>query len=241
MNQLDELSKDFDWWWRRPGAAMMCLYRCSSDYYYKLRMVVIPPTAKGCFVFNIKKTWLKKPRKLEHAEIEELCRKWFVGNYSEYAFWYELHARRHFANKMDRPNPLYEFGVPFPKLTSQQLHILVSRSPTRKKPRHAYTVSRLSDVENNRTINFMRDRQKNGWSSPRLISFNLKECRDGEILKRLEDLLRVERAQRGIPEPAMNQNRSNRKIYAGRSFTEIEALGCNGIGRSTVAKRKTTD
>jgi len=70
----------------------------------------------------------------------------------------------------------------------------------------------------------MRDRQKNGWSSPRLISFNLKECRDGEILKRLEDLLRVERAQRGIPEPAMNQNRSNRKIYAGRSFTEIEAL-----------------
>jgi hypothetical protein len=86
VNQLDELGKDFDWWWRRPGAAMMCLYRCSSDYYYKLRMVVIPPTAKGCFVFNIKKTWLKKPRKLEHAEIEELCRKWFVGNYSEYAY-----------------------------------------------------------------------------------------------------------------------------------------------------------
>lgn len=226
------LARKFSWWWKEPGVekAMMRLYKASPFYYGKDKEIVMPPGTKPTPIFALKRKWFKRPKKLTPAQYQELCRKWFAEHYSECAFWYELHARRAFAVEGNNGAIAYGFGVPFHKLTTDQSANVASHhkawkgNPPTEKPPSPYVGSFGQDIADPATVKRMREVTRVGWTEPMLISFNLKQCRDGKIVEELEKLLRIERGRLKIPEPPMNAGKKNRTKNTGPAFTEIEAL-----------------
>ncbi len=198
----------------------------------------IPKGEKGPFtMFNMNPEWGTSVDKLPRKHQEELCLMWYVEYCSEHAFRYELQARRGFISNGSNSAVDYEHGKPFHKLTNKQIEMLVILENTRlknqpsavtasrrKKKPFAYTVSTLEDIANPLIVNGMAEQVKLGWTEPRLINFNLKQCADTEILTRLGSFLRCERARLGIPAPHVNEGKQNAASKTGKPFTQIEAL-----------------
>ena len=226
-------ARKFSWWWKEPGCAkaMMRLYKASPLYYGKAKEIVMPDGIEPTPVFNLKREWHKRPKKRTQAQEEAVCLKWYVERYSECAFWYELHARRAFALEGKGGVIAYLFGVPFHKLTSEQIENVLNRhnackgNPPTERPLFAYMCSYGQDVADPATVKLMREHAGDGWTAPMLFSFNLKQCRDGKILEEIEKLLRlILRPKLQISEPPMNAGKKNRTKNTGPAFTEIEAL-----------------
>jgi hypothetical protein len=229
-------ARKFRWWWKEPGRAkaMMRLYKASPQSFHKEKAVKIPPGVKGPLpIFDFKPEWMKRPPKLTREQLETLCLEWFVKHYNECAFWYELHARREFASGMKKPAVRYAFGAPFCKLTLEQIQrvemewrhkVKTDGGALPKERPFAYVLSLPSQITDEKTIQSLREKAKLGWSEPGLIAFNLKECSNREILKRLVDVLKFQRQKRGIPEPEANAGKKLRTKKTGKAFTEIEAL-----------------
>lgn len=213
---------------------MMRLYKASPQSFHKQKAVKISPHVKGPLtIFDLKPEWMKRPPKLTREQLETLCLEWYVKHYSECAFWYELHARREFASGMKKPAVRYAFGVPFCKLTLEQIQrvemswrykIEKDGGALAKERPFAYVLSLPSQITDGKIIQSLREKAKLGWSEPGLIAFNLKECSNREILKRLVAVLKIQRQQLGIPEPKVNAEKKLRTAKTGKAFTGIEAL-----------------
>jgi hypothetical protein len=184
-------------------------------------------------ILNLKLENVKSVHELPRKIQEAACLKWYVDYYTEHAFRYELQARRGFTRNGCNARVAYGYGKPFHKLTNEEIQMLVilqNNQPSvdtgcdQKKKPFAYTVSTLEDIANPQIVQAMRAKAKLGWTEPRLINFNLKQCADVDILKRLEGFLRIQRAILGIPNPHVNAGKENAANKTGRSFTPIEAL-----------------
>lgn len=231
------LAARFGWWWLDIAKAMLPTY-LASPHCEQTKALEIPKGEKGPFTFfNIKPEWGKSVDKLPRKQQEEFCLHWYIEYYSEHAFRYELHARRGFTRNGCNTPANFQYGKPFHELTNRQIEMLVILHNTRQKNQpsvdtgcdqnkrpFAYTVSTLEDIANPQIIKAMRDKAKLGWTEPRLINFNLKQCADVDILKRLEGFLRIQRAILGIPNPHVNAGKKNAASKTGRPFTSIEAL-----------------
>ena len=243
------LARKFSWWWKEPGVAkaMMRLYKASPLYYGKQKQIVMPPGTKPTPVFALKRKWFKRPKKLTPAQYEELCLKWYVEYYSECAFWYELHARRAFAAEGDKGAIAYGFGVPFHKLTSEQIervsvhHRASKGNPPPQRLPSAYVGSFWQDIADPATVKRMREATGEGWTAPMLFSFNLKQCSDDAICTKLREFFLIERRRTGTKEPTVNEGKKLRIAKKGKSFTEIETLDVFARLPSAEAKKTTFD
>jgi len=175
--------------------------------------------------FNIKPEWGTSVEKLAREHQKAVCSRWYVEYCSEYAFRYELHARRGFTENGSKAGLAYEYGEPFCKLNNSQIETLhISQQMQREKAPFAYTASTPDGIANPQIIQAMQEQTKLGWSEPVLIHFNLKQCADVEILDRLASFLKCERWRRGIPNPHVNAGKKRAAPKTGKSFTSIEAL-----------------
>ncbi len=238
-----QYARKFAWWWKEPGKAkaMVPLYKVSPQYYHSGKMICFPPSKKGVFsIGDIKQEWLKRSPKITREQLEELSLKWYVEQYSESAFFYELHARREFGLGVEKPKLRYAFGKPFHKLTLAQIEMWQiwekehkrmkamttkdAGEPTSKKP-FPYVCAFPAQLSDSKILQSLNEKATSGHSASWVIQFNLKEFRDNEITEHLtKHLLAIERAQRGIPEPAVNKGKNHRNAKEGKTFTDIEAL-----------------
>ncbi len=223
--QRRELGVRFGWWWLDIAEAMLPVY-LKSPHGKTTCQIEIPPDLKGPPILtHIKPNWTTPVHKLPREEQTKLCLAWYVEYYSEHAFRYELHGRRGFTENGIQAKVAYEHGKPFHKLTNAQIEWLANRhTAQRKKQPFAYTACELKDIASPRIVESMLDKAKAGWSEPKLMSFNLKECADVEILKRIAKFLRFERARLGIPRSHGLTGKRNAASKIGTPFTQIEAL-----------------
>lgn len=235
-SQKPVLGARFGWWWLDIAKAMLPVY-LESSHCQQAGRIDIPKGEKGPFtIFNIKPEWVTSVDKLPREQQEGVCLHWYVEYCSEHAFRYELHARRGFTRNSSKAKPAYGFGKPFHELTNKQIEMLAIRDERREKlsfpyfgkeqdkRRFAYTMSRAEDIADAQIVKGMRDKAKLGWTEPRLISFNLKERADTDILDGIATVLRIERERLGIPSPHVNANKKHAACKTGKPFTKIEAL-----------------
>ena len=223
--QRPVLGARFGWWWLDIAKAMLPVY-LASPHCKETKSIDIPKGEKGPFtIFNIKPAWGTSVDKLPRERQEALCLHWYVEYYGEHAFRYELHGRRGFTSNGSNAKVDYEHGKPFHKLTNAQIQMLAILHKARQDKRpFAYTVSLLEDIANAQIVKDMQEKAKVGWTEPRLINFNLKQCADADILDRIASLLKCERARLGIPSPHVNAGKKNAACKTGKPFTPIEAL-----------------
>ena len=217
-----QLAKQFGWWWREPDKALLPL--CKAGPLRDAKNFILPPDSppvlSGPELMSLKGVKWEKPTRKEALAF---CRQWYVERWSECAFWYELHARRAYADKSKKAILNYEFGVPFPKVTQFQADTLARRWPAVPKKKVTIIFGDLTDPACGDALAHLTQLSESGYTRPLLISFNLKEFRDTNICKRIGAFLKIARLRRGIPEPKMN-TAPNAKSKEGRSFRQIEAL-----------------
>jgi hypothetical protein len=234
-----QYARKFVWWWKEPGKAkaMVRLYKASPQYVFDQgfrKAKPMPGQGKSSLLEKWLK-WQKTAPKITRGQLEEFALKWYVEQYSESAFLYELHARREFGFGVKPGQLRYFFGKPFHKLTLDQIEewrqIRLKQvtkgkdtAERKSKERFPYLCCHLSKLSDSKTLKSLNEKAEAGHSAPWVITFNLRECRDTEITKHLiKNLLKYERTKRGIPQPKMHK-KSNRNAKEGKAFTEIEAL-----------------
>ena len=259
--QRPKLAACFGWWWRDISKAMLPVYLASPHCAQTKSFNKIPKGEKGPFtMFNMNPEWGTSVDKLPREHQEALCLMWYVEYCSEHAFRYELHARRGFTSNDSNAAVDYEHGKPFHKLTNEQIQMLVILHNTRlknqplavtakgrKKKTFAYTVSALEDVANPQIVEHMAEQARHGWTEPRLINFNLRQCADNEILDRLGSFIRCERMRLGIPSSAWEHGKEKRReqdrntFHANRSARRVDTFATRGSQKDRIRREAGTN
>ncbi len=211
----DELSKRFGWWWHNPAKALRRAFPDKSED--AIRRHVWPEYQRAAFNYEL------ASRHRGREKPEYLLKKRFDKLTAEQM----LQVRKVWLRKRRRPlraidvfayDEAPNVTTTLRRITSNDL-VLSSSAATDRETLVEIT-TRLAERRQELEQNYAR---ATGWTVPRLISFNLRDCGDGTIADRVRQHVREERERLDVPAPRRNKGRANRSA-AGLSFHCVEAL-----------------